>query len=234
MGIGTRLFDRAAIHCRNADVDTLYMHFLSSNQSMMHIAKKAEMEVHHDHGEAEAYLKLPPADAASASQEVVDRFLAAVPGAGTEPPALKKTSSPTREVTMMKLPILILGFALTATTIADAAQVAGVSVPDSATVAGTKLMLNGAGLRKKAFFEVYVGVLYLPSKAASAEAALGQNGPNRVAMHFLRDVDRESLVDAWSEGFARNSQMLCTRPGQAAILSASSHMPSLNTTPSMT
>jgi hypothetical protein len=38
------------------------------------------------------------------------------------------------------------------------------------------------------------GGLYLPSKAASAEAALGQNGPNRVAMHFLREVDRESLV----------------------------------------
>jgi hypothetical protein len=71
-----------------------------------------------------------------------------------------------------------------------------VSVPDSAAVASTNLMINGAGLRKKALFEV---PLYLPSKAASAEAALGQNGPNRVAMHFLRDVDRESLVDAWSE-----------------------------------
>ncbi|MGH8652226.1 MAG: hypothetical protein ACREYE_08635, partial [Gammaproteobacteria bacterium] len=43
------------------------------------------------------------------------------------------------------------------------------------------------------------------SKAASAEPALGQNGPNRVAMHFLRDVDPESLVDAWSEGFAANN-----------------------------
>ena len=32
----------------------------------------------------------------------------------------------------------------------------------------------------------------------------------------------------------RNSQMLCMRLGQAAILSASSHTPSLNTTPSMT
>ncbi|MFH0342438.1 MAG: GNAT family N-acetyltransferase [Chromatiales bacterium] len=76
MGIGTRLFERAAIHCRNAAVDILYMQFLSSNQSMMHIAKKAGMEVHHDHGEAEAYLKLPPADATSASQEVVEEQVA--------------------------------------------------------------------------------------------------------------------------------------------------------------
>jgi Chalcone isomerase-like len=26
-------------------------------------------------------------------------------------------------------------------------------------------------------------------------------------MHFLRDVDRESLVDAWSEGFAANNAL---------------------------
>ena len=78
MGIGTRLFERAAIHCRNADVDTLLMHFLSYNQSMMHIAKKAGMEVHHDHGEADAYLKLPPADATSALQEVVEEQVASL------------------------------------------------------------------------------------------------------------------------------------------------------------
>src|SRR6476646_6419043 len=29
-GVGTKLFERAAIHCRNADVDTLYMHCLAS------------------------------------------------------------------------------------------------------------------------------------------------------------------------------------------------------------
>jgi hypothetical protein len=43
--------------CRNNDVDTLYMHCLSSNKTMMHIAKKAGMEIHRDYGEADAYLK---------------------------------------------------------------------------------------------------------------------------------------------------------------------------------
>lgn len=72
MGIGTKLFERAAIHCRNADVDTLYMQCLSSNQTMMHIAKKAGMEIHQAHGEAEAYLKLPPADPGSVLREAVE------------------------------------------------------------------------------------------------------------------------------------------------------------------
>ncbi|MYN27608.1 GNAT family N-acetyltransferase [Duganella levis] len=71
LGVGSRLFERAAIHCRNNDVDTLYMHCLSSNKTMMHIAKKAGMEIHRDYGEADAYLKLLPADPASMLQEAL-------------------------------------------------------------------------------------------------------------------------------------------------------------------
>ncbi len=76
IGVGSKLFERAAIHCRNNDVDTLYMHCLSSNQTMMHIAKKAGMEIHRDHGEADAYLKLPPANPGSMLQEALDEQFA--------------------------------------------------------------------------------------------------------------------------------------------------------------
>lgn len=75
-GIGSKLFERAAMHCRNNDVDTLYVHCLTSNQVMMHIARKAGMEIHRDHGEADAYLRLPPADARSVLQEAVDEQVA--------------------------------------------------------------------------------------------------------------------------------------------------------------
>jgi hypothetical protein len=77
-GGSTRLFERAAIHCRNADVDILYMQFLSCNESMIHIAKKFGMEVQNDHGEADAYLTLRPANPASASQEVVEEQFASL------------------------------------------------------------------------------------------------------------------------------------------------------------
>ena len=75
-GIGSRLFERAAIHCRNEDVDTLYMQCLSSNQTMIHIAKKAGMQIHRAYGEADAYLKLAPADPASMIQEAVEEQVA--------------------------------------------------------------------------------------------------------------------------------------------------------------
>ena len=76
IGVGSRLFERAAIHCRNADVDTLYIHCLASNQTMIHIAKKAGMEIFRLHGEADAYLKLLPANPASVMQEAVEEQVA--------------------------------------------------------------------------------------------------------------------------------------------------------------
>lgn len=76
MGIGTKLFQRAAIHCRNGDVDTLYMHCLSSNRTMMHIAKKAGMDIERSYGEADAYLKLAPASPATVMQEAVEEQVA--------------------------------------------------------------------------------------------------------------------------------------------------------------
>lgn len=76
MGIGSRLFERAAIHCRNADVDTLTMHCLASNRVMMHIAKKSGMKIERSYGEADAYLRLTPPDAASVLQEAVQEQVA--------------------------------------------------------------------------------------------------------------------------------------------------------------
>jgi RimJ/RimL family protein N-acetyltransferase len=75
-GIGSKLFERAAIHCRNEDVDTLYMHCLASNQTMIHIAKKAGMEIHRAYGEADAYLTLPPANPRSVLREAMDEQVA--------------------------------------------------------------------------------------------------------------------------------------------------------------
>lgn len=75
-GIGSKLFERAAIHCRNEDVDTLYMHCLSSNQTMIHIAAKAGMEIHRDYGEADAYLKLTPANPGTMLAEAMEEQFA--------------------------------------------------------------------------------------------------------------------------------------------------------------
>lgn len=70
-GIGSKLFERAAIRSRNTHVTTLYMHCLSRNSTMMHIARKAGMKIEYAYGEADAYLTLPPADQSSIIAEML-------------------------------------------------------------------------------------------------------------------------------------------------------------------
>lgn len=88
---------------------------------------------------------------------------------------------------------------------ADAVEIEGIDVPPKAVVGGQKLVLNGAGVRSKFFFDIYVGALYLPRRTGSAEAAMTMPGPKRVAMHFIyHEVSRKKLVAGWEEGLTKN------------------------------
>jgi RimJ/RimL family protein N-acetyltransferase len=64
-GAGGALLARAHTHARNWGVRALFMHCLSENGAMMHLARKQGMELVAEAGEADAWLKLPPADATS-------------------------------------------------------------------------------------------------------------------------------------------------------------------------
>lgn len=76
-GVGTKLFERAAIRSRNTQVTTLYMHCLSRNATMMHIARKSGMRIEYDHGEADAYLSLDPANHSTILAEMMQEQAAA-------------------------------------------------------------------------------------------------------------------------------------------------------------
>jgi hypothetical protein len=84
------------------------------------------------------------------------------------------------------------------------AEVAGVRIDDKTRVANTDLVLNGAGLRKRFFLQVYAIGLYLPQKANRADAVLEQPGPKRVAIHMLRDVSADAFTEAMAEGIRAN------------------------------
>jgi hypothetical protein len=100
----------------------------------------------------------------------------------------------------------IIAAALTLAAVnADAATVAGVNIPDSTSVNNQKLVLNGAGLRKKLMFKVYTGALYLPSKQTNAASIIAADTPRRMVMHFLMDVDAGKIAEAWTEGLKDNT-----------------------------
>jgi len=60
----------------------------------------------------------------------------------------------------------------------------------------SELVLNGAGLKKRAFFRVYVSSLCLTEKRTSAEDVLALGGPKRISITLLRKLSAQELVDA--------------------------------------
>ncbi len=101
----------------------------------------------------------------------------------------------------MKRTLLILA-GLLLTCHAHALKLAGVHLPDTAQIGSQALVLNGAGVRTKWFFKVYVGALYLPQKEASGAAVMADERAHRMAMHMLHALGSGKLFDAFDEAFA--------------------------------
>jgi len=96
---------------------------------------------------------------------------------------------------------LLFSFSLHAKTVAN------IEIPNSVSIdnAAKKLVLNGAGIRTKFIFDIYVGALYLEEKRDNAEAIYSLNGAKKVHMHFIYDeISKEKLVNAWNDGFNSN------------------------------
>src|SRR5712692_1554 len=104
-----------------------------------------------------------------------------------------------------QLTTLVLALGLSAAPAAFAAELAGVTLPDSVSVNGQTLVLNGLGLRKKLFIKVYVGGLYLPARQSNAPAIMASDSPRRMVMHFLYGVSKDQMCDAWKEGLEDNT-----------------------------
>jgi hypothetical protein len=84
------------------------------------------------------------------------------------------------------------------------ADVAGVKIDDQIKTGNAELVLNGAGVRKLFFCNVYAMGLYLPKKTSAAAEAIAGQGPKRVALHILRDVGAERFTSALVEGIREN------------------------------
>ncbi len=98
---------------------------------------------------------------------------------------------------MRNLVTMVVGLAFAAG--AHAVDVAGVSVADKSNVGGQDLVLNGAGVRTRAIFKVYVGSLYVPAKVKTA-ADVYAKAPRRVQLNMLRDVSSDQMIDALGDG----------------------------------
>lgn len=90
---------------------------------------------------------------------------------------------------------------------APAREIAHTSLPERLRLPheGSELVLNGAGLRTRFRFEIYVIGLYLPEKKTDDDAVLAQPGAKRIRIVMLRDVTGKQMVDGLVKVMHKNN-----------------------------
>jgi hypothetical protein len=98
-----------------------------------------------------------------------------------------------------------LGLALSLGGAAQAVEVGGLKLDDTAKVGGKELKLNGAGVRVRIVVKVYAMALYLTEKKTTAAGVLESTGPRRFTLGMLREVSGDELGQAFMAGITANT-----------------------------
>ena len=107
----------------------------------------------------------------------------------------------------MKLMNIAAAFLMLFSSPVLALQIENIEIPEQITQAGSQqaLTLNGAGIRTKFIFNIYVGALYLNKSSKDVEKVLNDTGSKRISMHFLYDkIEKEKMTSGWTGGFEDN------------------------------
>ncbi len=88
----------------------------------------------------------------------------------------------------------------------QAKELAGVTMPDKVVISGRDCSLVGIGVRTRFFVKVYVGGLYMAEPSRDERVVISSDQPKRIVLHFVHSkVEKDKLVEAWREGFEKNS-----------------------------
>ena len=94
---------------------------------------------------------------------------------------------------------------MSASVLAAPMEVSGIKLADPVELAGTRLQLNGAGIRYKAVFKVYVAALYLEKMAVTPEEVFAAPGARRLSITMLREIDSNELGKSFTKAFEDNA-----------------------------
>jgi len=103
------------------------------------------------------------------------------------------------------IPVLILSLMMLAS-ICQAAEIAGVNMPQSISVDQQELILNGAGVRSKFFMELYVAGLYLKQKDSDPGKIIQADEPMAIRLHIISSmITSKKMENATREGFINST-----------------------------
>ncbi len=107
--------------------------------------------------------------------------------------------------------LILVAAAIVTVSVALAADLDGVSMPEMRMVNGTQMRLNGIGLRTFSVLgiRIYVAGLYLERRSDNPDAILRSRDTKLLDIRFLRDVGAEDARKAWQESLEQNCKAPC-------------------------
>ena len=101
---------------------------------------------------------------------------------------------------MKKLAVLFASLFMCLTL--QAKEVSGVKLDDKLTMDKHTLQLNGAGIRKMLFMDLYVGSLYTENKSNNADTIINSKTPVAMQLDIVSGmITSERMADTIKEGF---------------------------------
>lgn len=109
--------------------------------------------------------------------------------------------SPATSTASLRHALCAAAFVCALATGAQPATVAGVDIPETFSVEGNSLQINGFGIRTATVLKakVFVMALYTPMPIRSPDTLLAGSIPLRVWQYYLRDVDSGMIARGWHE-----------------------------------
>lgn len=84
-------------------------------------------------------------------------------------------------------------------------KIDGVDVQTTSTARGKRLILNGAGVRRRGYFKSNIVALYLPERLNTLDAIMKLDGPRRIQMLLLRDFSQSTVSRIFLSDFRQAS-----------------------------
>ena len=81
-------------------------------------------------------------------------------------------------------------------------EIGAATLPEAVTFEGQELVYNGAGVRKKAWFKLYSGGLYLKQKSNDAKDIMEADESMAIKLHITsRLISSKKMISAVNDGF---------------------------------
>ncbi len=102
----------------------------------------------------------------------------------------------------MKKVFLTLMAVLTISLAGAQTEVGDATLPNTMSIEGADLVLNGAGLREKLWIDLYAGGLYLPSKSSDAKSIINSDETMAMKLHIVSGlISSDKMINAVDDGF---------------------------------